>query len=142
AKHCFAVDVATRYRANLTAVIGCAAMVAENKICFRRKDGLRIGAGIKKFFRDVGLVHESVIHVHMTKSDTYFVAGESDHALDEALMGITGIAKHDDVAALDAFPAVHHLVDEDAFLVFETRLHAAAFDFDRLVDKEDDDGTD
>ena len=39
---------------------------------------------------------------------------------------------------MNGFEAINELVDENAFLVGEQRRHAGAFDFDRLIKKDDD----
>ena len=66
------------------------------------------------------------------------IAGKPDHSLDKALARVAWVAEHDNVSAFDAFQPVHQLVDDNALLVFQPRLHAAAFYFYRLINKQDD----
>ena len=49
-------------------------------------------------------------------------------------------SENDNVPALNRFQPVDKFVNEDAFLIFERRHHADAFDFYRLVEKDDDEG--
>jgi len=49
------------------------------------------------------------------------------------------IPEDNHVAAVNGLEAVDKFVDEDALLVGEERRHAGAFDFDRLVQEDNDD---
>jgi hypothetical protein len=74
----------------------------------------------------------------MAVRNTHTVAAYANHPLDETLARIARIPEHDNVTAVDALPAIHQFVDEDAFLVFQTRFHTAAFHLHRLINKQDD----
>src|ERR1051326_7058502 len=130
-----AVDVATLNRADFTTVIGHGPVIAQHEVGIGRNDGLSIGTGVLIIRRNVRFRQQGAVHVNTAIDDADAVAGQADHALDEALARVPRIMKHNDVTALDAFKAVDQLVDEDALLVFKARLHAAAFYFDRLIEK-------
>src|SRR4051812_35980151 len=86
----------------------------------------------------VALVELHVIQVHRAVPNADLVSRHSDHALDVALGRIPWVAEDDNVAALDGFKVIDEFVDEDALLVFETRKHAGALNFYRLVQKDND----
>src|SRR6185312_3390812 len=113
-------------------------MVSQHEISTGRNYGQRVRSRVGILGRNVVLTKGLAVDVNMSVRDTNLITGNSDHALDKALARIAGIAKHHNVSALDAFPPVNQFVDEDAFLVFKAGLHASAFHFHRLIDKQDD----
>ena len=74
----------------------------------------------------------------MAAVDAESVAGQSDHALDIALLRVARIVEDHDIAALDGPKVVDKLVDEEPVAVFQPRQHADAFHADRLVKKRND----
>src|ERR1041384_2656516 len=128
-----AVDKAAHYRANFSAVIRHGAMIAQHKVSILRNHSFRIGARILVVGWNIGLGQHHTVHVNAPVGDADAVTRQADHALDEALARIARIVKDDDVTALDALKVIDQLVDEDALLVFKARLHAAAFNLDRLI---------
>ncbi len=102
----------------------------------------RVGARVGILGRHVGFVEGVVVHVDLPGIDANPVASHPDYAFDVALRRIARIAKDHNVAALNRFQTIDKLVDEDAFLVFERRHHAGAFDLHRLVEEDDDEGRD
>src|SRR5438270_10280067 len=133
-----AIDIAAHHRADLAAVIRHGTMVAKHKIRIVGDNGLRKRTGVQVIRRNVRLGQQHAVHVNMSVSDKNAVAGQADHALNEALARVAGIMEDNDVTARDAFKAVDQLVDEDPLLVFQSGLHAAAFHLDRLIDKQND----
>src|SRR5262249_29577913 len=142
AKDGFAIDVGTRDRPEIAAVVGHASVVAKNKIAVQRHLDLRIRPGIQILLRNVGFLNETPIQVNVAVKYADTVPRQSNYTLDEALARIARIAEHNNIAALDVLQAVCQFVDENALLVLQARLHTAAFHLDRLVDEEDDEQRD
>src|SRR5271155_5424212 len=117
-------------------------MVAEHEEAVGGNDDLTIRAFVRVISGNIVFVDRLAVHVDLTGFDADVVAGNSDDALDVALGSIARIAEHNNVAALDGFPAINELVDENPLLVFEAGHHAGAFDLDRLVEKNNDEGGD
>src|SRR5215470_6157451 len=117
-------------------------MIAEDEVAARRHYDFGVGPLVGIGRRDVVLDHWLFVYVYLPRVNANLVAGNADHALDVALGRVAGIAEDHDVAALDRFPAVDELVDEDALLVVEGRHHAGAFNLHRLVQKDDDESGD
>src|SRR5215472_579884 len=134
----FAEDIASGYGADLPAVIGTVAVVAENKKSVRPHHRFRIGRGVQKLLRHIRFLQQSSVYVDMPVGNPDAVAGQRNYALNEALAAIARVAKDHDVAARNVLPPVNQFVDEDAFLVFQSGLHAAALDLHRLIDEEND----
>src|SRR5579862_1207550 len=110
-------------------------MVSEDEETVGRNDQLVEGTSIGVIAWNVVFVERVSVDVHLAVLDADAVAGNSDDALDVTFRGVSRIAEHDDVAALDRLPAIDELVDEDAFLVLEAGHHTGAFDFYRLIKK-------
>src|SRR5580704_17698786 len=138
----FPVDEALVDWAEVAAVVRHGAVIAEHEIAVGRNRHLGIGAGIGILIGDVVFVEGFVVDEDLTVFYADTVSSYSDDALDVSLGGVPGIAEDYDVAALDGLPAVDELIDEDALLVFEAGHHAGAFDFHRLVEKDNDEGGD
>src|SRR5579859_277496 len=113
-------------------------MVAQDEISIHRDHDFRIGPGIQVIRGYVGFGDRFVVHVQMTIGYADAIAWQSDHSLDKALARVAWVMEHHNVSALDAFEPVDQLVDENALLVFQAGLHAAALNFHRLIEKQDD----
>src|SRR5256885_419708 len=74
----------------------------------------------------------------LTAVNAESVAGNGDDTFDVTFRRIARVAEDDNIPAFNRFQPIHELVDEDSFLIFERRHHADAFDFYRLVEKNDD----
>src|SRR5581483_711543 len=75
------------------------------------------------------------IHIDVPVRDADAIARYADDALYKALARVARVAENDNIAAFNALKAVNQLVDEDPLLVFQSRLHAAAFNFYWLIQK-------
>src|SRR5579883_869027 len=135
-KRGLAVDVPAVEAAPTAAVIRRIAMVAEHEIMMGRHHDLRIAPMIAKARQDIGLDHSLAVDIDDAVHDLNRVAGQADHALDEALAGIERIPEDHHIAALDAFEVVNKFVDEDPLVVLQARHHAEAFDPHRLVEEQ------
>src|SRR5215468_1371866 len=83
-----AVDVVLFHRAEVTAVVRHAAMVAQHEVAVRRHDDFRVGAlvGINRWH--VVFLNELAIDVDLPGVNADLVSGHADHALDVALGGV------------------------------------------------------
>ena len=113
-------------------------MVAQNEISIPRDHDFRIGSRIQVIRGHVGFGNRCVIHIHVPIGNADAIARQPNHPLDEALARVARVMEHHNVSPLDAFKPVHQLVDENALLVFQAGLHAAALYLHRLVEKQDD----
>src|SRR4029077_9280675 len=113
-------------------------MVAQNEIGIPWDYDFRIGPGIQVIGGYVGFADRCIVHIHMPIGYADAIARQSDHSLDEALACVARVVEHHNISALDAFEPVDQLVDENALLVFQAGLHAAALNFYWLVEKQDD----
>src|SRR5580765_231704 len=113
-------------------------MVPQHEIAVRWDDRLRVGTLVCVDGRYVVFFKLLAVHVHLAGINSDDIARHSYHPLDIAGRRIPRVAKYYDISALDRFPAVDELIDEDAFLVVERRHHAGAFDLHRLVQEDDD----
>src|SRR5215467_2739885 len=91
---------------------------------------------------NIGLRGEAVVQINPAIKNANPVSGQPNYALDKTLACVARVVEYHDVATLDIFQFVSQLVDEDPFLVLQARLHALAFNFYRLVDKQDDEQRD
>ena len=138
----FAVDGFLGDGAEVAAVGRHVAMVAEDEEGVGGNGHFGVAAVVAIGGSNVGLVQLLSVDEDAALVDANAVAGDTDDALDVALGGVLRVAEDDDVAALDGFPAINELVDEDAFLVGKTGHHAGALDFHGLIDKDDDEDGD
>src|ERR1044071_9972545 len=113
-------------------------MVAQNEIGIPRDYDFRIGPGIQVIGGYVWFGDRCIVHIHVPIRYADAIARQSDHPLDEALACVAWVLEHHNISALDAFEPVDQLVDENALLVFQAWLHAAALHLHRLVEKQDD----
>ena len=88
------------HRAEVAAVVGEIAMIAQHEIAMRRHHGLRIRAHVFIDVRHVRLAHAMPVHEHHAVFDLHAVSGDGHHALDVALGGIARIAKDDYIASV------------------------------------------
>src|SRR6516162_10217746 len=135
---CFSVDVLLGYEAPHAAVVGLVPMIAEHVVVAGLDVHRWISPMIQVLRQNVILVKGLVVDVNNTTPNLDDVTRHSDHALDVRLRGIEGIPENDNILPLDFFDPVDELVDEDALLVDQLRQHAGPFDFDRLVEENDD----
>ena len=117
-------------------------MVAEHEIGVRRNHNFGIRPPILISAGHIIFNQHLAIQKHASIDNAYVISGDPDHAFNETLLGIARIAKNHDVPALNGLDTIDEFVDEDAFLVVERRHHAGAFDFDRLIEENDDEGGD
>src|SRR6516164_4007954 len=113
-------------------------MISRHKVTVRRNYHFRIGTLVLVSARDIIFVQQFAVYINSPGIDFDMVSGESHDALDETLRGIARITKDYDVSSLNRLQTVHKLIHEDTFLIFERRHHARAFDFDRLIEEDDD----
>ena len=110
-------------------------MVAHDEILVRPQDRVRIGALIAKPGRHIRLCQRLSIHVDLAVVDAEIVSGNRNHPLDVTFRGVARVMKHDNIAAVDRLKMVLKLVDEEPFLVLQSRHHAGAFNTHRLVEE-------
>src|SRR5258708_4674034 len=134
----FAVDVVAPHRAEFAAIVRHGAVVSQHEIAIRRDYDFGIRMLVGELFRNVRLRHKLSVAINASAIDAYTVAGTANHAFDKALARVPRIAEHHNIAEGNVLQTVDQLVDEDTFLIFQARLHAAAFDFHRLINKEND----
>src|SRR5882724_4729441 len=114
-------------------------MVAHHKIHIARDAHRPVVAQVLILRRNVGLRKRLAIHIDDAAANLYDFIGQRDDALDERFAAVQRIPENDHVTALNRLKAVHKFIDEDAFLIGKERRHAGAFDFHRLIEKNDDD---
>jgi len=134
-----AIDITIGDRAEDARIVGADAVVAHDKVIV---GGDADGAEIAEIFvlrRYVRLGDDFTVDEDGALADFDSLAGKADDALDERFGAVEGIPENDDVAALDGREAIDKLVDEDALLIGKERSHAGAFDFDGLVEEDNDD---
>src|SRR3981081_231782 len=117
-------------------------MVAQHEVGIARNDEFRIGASVGIVARHIVFVESFSIDIDLPVHNADSVPRKSNNALDIAFRGVARVAEYNNVAALDRLPAIDKLVDEDALLIFESGHHADAFDFHRLVEKDNDESGD
>src|SRR3954451_9876414 len=78
----FAVDQLFRNRAEVTAVVGEIAMVAEDEVGVRRHYAFGIAAAVNVIGRNVGLADATAVHVQNAVRDADAVARYGCYALD------------------------------------------------------------
>src|SRR6202451_2054757 len=122
-KHGLAVDIALIHRTKIAAVVRHGAVIAQHEVGIGRNDRLRIRSRIGVNRGNVIFIHGLVVHIQLAAINADAVSTHSDYALDVALRRIAGIAKHDNVAALNGLQAIDEFVDEDAFLVGQRGHH-------------------
>ena len=139
----FAVDELAGDSAEDSRVVGTGAMVAHNEKRIGRNALRAVGGGVGELRGDVRLIEEAAVHKDAAGADLDGFARKTDHALDEGLAAVERIPEDDHVAALNGAEVIDELVDENALLIAQKRRHAGAFDFDGLIEKNnDDDGED
>jgi len=120
-------------------IVGTDAMVAHNEIAAARKHSGRVVADVGILRRDVGLGDFVAVDIDDAAANFHGFSGKGDYPLDERFRAIQRIPEDDDVTAVDGFEAIDEFIDEDALLIGEQRGHAGAFDFDWLVEENNDD---
>lgn len=98
----------------------------------------RNGATVLIALGHVWLIDALAIHIDSTVGDFQIIAGERNDALDVALRWIARVVEYHHIAPMNLFEPVDKLVDEEAIVVVQARLHAGALDPYRLVDASDD----
>ena len=93
----------------------------------------------------VAVVLANSVDVHMLVDEPHMISGNGDHALDEVLLGIHGIAKDDDVLPLDTVVghqpvpqsrmSVVRLVDQQVIADQQGLLHRLGRYLERLHNK-------
>src|SRR6185312_767606 len=111
-------------------------MIAEHKISIVGYNDFRKGPRILIVRRHVGFGEFLTIDIHVSVRDADAITRYADNALDKALACISGVAESNNIAAFNALKSVNQLVDKDPLLVFQARLHAAALNFYRLIQKQ------
>jgi hypothetical protein len=89
--------------------------------------------------RHVRLGNRVTVDIHDAPANLYSLTGQTNDALDKRFRAIQGIPEHNDIAANNGLEPVHELVNEDALLIGKKRRHARAFDFDGLIQENNDD---
>src|SRR5579859_2142687 len=138
----FAVNEAAHHGANLAAVIRHRTMITQDEIGIVRDHRVRVGLCVLVVRRDIRLQQLLAVYKNAPEVDPDPVAGQPDHALDEAFLRVARIMKYHDVTALNTLKMVDQLVNEDSFLVLQPRLHASALDLDWLINKQNDEQRD
>src|SRR5713101_4755902 len=117
-------------------------MVAEDEEAIRRNHDFPIRTSVGIVARHIVFVESFSVDIDLPVHNANSVPRNANNALDVAFRGVARVAEYNDVAALDRLPAIDELVDEDAFLIFETGHHAGAFNLHRLAEKDNDEGGD
>jgi hypothetical protein len=138
-KYSPAIDELAVDRPEHTRIVGTDAMVAHHEIVATLECSRAVVANIGVLRRDVRLGDFAAVDIYDAAANLYSLSRKSDDALDEGLGMIHRIPEHDDVAAVDGLEAVNEFIDEDALLIGEERRHAGTFDFNGLIEKNDDD---
>src|SRR5581483_157719 len=112
-----AVDVFLADGAELAAVIGHRAVIAQNPVGPLGNGDGGHGASVEKIPRLVIFVQLEPVHVHASMLDPDHVTGHSDDAFDIALRRIPRVAEDHHVTAFDRLELVDEFIDEDALLV-------------------------
>src|SRR5580692_1216406 len=120
-------------------VIGTDAMVAHDEVAVLGDGDWAVIAQVFVLCWDVGLVDRPAGDIYGALTNLDVFSRQTDDALDERFRMVERIPENDHVAAVDGLKAVDKFVDEDALLIGEERGHAGAFDFYRLIEKDDDD---
>src|ERR1700730_5632501 len=89
--------------------------------------------------RDVRLFETFPVNVNASPANLHFIAGQPDNPLDKRFRAVQGIPEDDHVSTSNGLEMIHEFVDENPLLIREQRSHAGAFDFNRLVEEDDDD---
>src|SRR6266850_813989 len=134
----FSVDVLLRDEAPHAAVVGLVPVIAQHVVVTWLDVYRRIGSMVHVLGQYVVLIERLVIDVNNAAADFDDVARHANYALDVGLRRIKWIPENDDVLSLNLFDPVNELVDEDTFLVDQLGQHAGPFDFDGLVQKNND----
>ncbi len=113
-------------------------MVAEHEVRIGRDHNIRIRAIVLVHSRDVIFDQQLPVEINAAIHDSDMIAGDTNHALNKALLRIPRIAEDDDVATLDGLNSIDELVNENALLVIKRRHHAGALDLHRLVKENND----
>src|SRR5271155_5498590 len=135
----FAVDELARDGAEDARIIRAVAVVAHDEKTVRGKRERRVARAIEIICRDVRLHQLLAIHIETPGANFDRVSRQAHHPLDEGFRAVERIPEDDYIAALDRLKSVHELIDENALLIAQERRHAGAFDFYRLIKKDDDD---
>src|SRR6266496_1135896 len=130
------------HHAEVTAVAGEIAVVAQNEIAVVRDSDFARRALVSKLRRNVGLRQLLAIHHHRPAHDLDAVARHAYDALDVILAAVARIAEDHHIAPLDGPQAVCIFVDEDALLVGQAWHHAGPLHLYRLVEEDDDEDGD
>jgi len=119
-------------------------VIAEDKVGIALDAGGRHGLVVPVGLGDVVFGQGATVDEDRAVINFHGVTGQADHTFDVRLGLIGGIVKHDQVSTVDLADAraVNELVDEDALLVRQRGHHTGAFDFNRLVNEQDEDGRD
>lgn len=120
-------------------VIGADAVVPHNEIAVLGDAEWAVVAHVFVLRGDVRFVDSAAVDVDDALANLDIFAGQTDDAFDERFRMVERIPENDDIAALNRLEAIDKFVNEDALLIGEERRHARAFDFDRLIEKNDDD---
>jgi len=138
-KHGTPVDEATGDRTEDARIVGADTVVAHYKITVLRDAHRAKIAQVLVLRRDIRLGDNFPVNVDGALADFDGFTGQTNNALDERFRVVERIPEDNHVAAVNGLEAVDKFVDEDALLVGEERRHAGAFDFDRLVQEDNDD---
>src|ERR1700691_744805 len=114
-------------------------MVAHHKVLAGRNAPSRVVRSIQIARRYVLVRQFPAVYVHVAGTNLNGFARQSHHALDERLRAVQRIPEHNHVSALDRLKTVDKLVDEDALLIRQERIHAGPFNLYRLIEKNHDD---
>ena len=114
-------------------------VIAHDEIILRRHGLLLHRTPIPILPRNIRLLHLLAIDVNRAFVNLNRVARQSNHALDVRLRHIVRVIKNNRIQPFDlpGTQLVSVLIDEDAFLIGESRHHARAFHLHRLVDEHD-----
>lgn len=95
---------------------------------------------IQELYRDVGFFDAGAVEEYCAFAHFHRVTRNANHPLDVGLRSVAGIKKHDHITTLDVFnpKAVGKLVDENPFLITQSRHHGGAFHLDGLIQEKDD----
>jgi len=120
-------------------VIGADAVVAHDEIAVLGDAEWAVVAHVFILRRDVRLVDGAAVDIDDALANLDIFSRKTDDAFDERFRMIERIPENNNIAALNRLEAVDKFIDEDALLIGEERRHAGAFDFNRLIEENDDD---
>src|SRR5579863_3565628 len=132
-EHSLAIDELPRNGTKHARVVRAVAMIAHYKVSVRGNAVWRVRRTVQVARRNILVGQFMVVDVNMAVANLDGFTRKSHHALDERFRAVQRIPENDHVAALDGLEMVHKFVDENTLLIAEQRIHAGAFDLDRLV---------